>query len=63
MKKELYVTNPPMSNTNQESAQEMISDKELLSQFKRLEAIPNEPKKIVKEMIEAFLLKTECNKS
>jgi transcriptional regulator with XRE-family HTH domain len=48
-----------MSGSLEESAQEMISDRELLNQFKRLEMMPQEKKQVVKELIEAFLLKTE----
>lgn len=48
-----------MNGSLDEAAQDSISDKELLSQFKRLEALPNDRKKIVKELIEAFLFKTE----
>jgi len=48
-----------MGGTMNEQAQETISDKELLHHFKRLEKLPVEQKTIVKELIDAFLLKNE----
>jgi hypothetical protein len=36
-----------------------ISDKELLSQFQRVVKMDNKNKVIVKELLEAFLLKTD----
>jgi transcriptional regulator with XRE-family HTH domain len=48
-----------MSGSLEEVANETITDKELLAQFKRLEGLPNERKRIVKELIEAFLFKSE----
>jgi transcriptional regulator with XRE-family HTH domain len=48
-----------MSGSLEDWAKEMITDRELLSQFKRLETMPTPNKEIVKELIEAFLLKTE----
>lgn len=36
-----------------------INDKELLSQFKRAEHLPKEKKKLVKEILESFLLSNE----
>jgi transcriptional regulator with XRE-family HTH domain len=48
-----------MSGSLEDSAKEMITDRELLAQFKRLETMPTPNKQIVKELIEAFLLKTE----
>ena len=40
-------------------AQIIISNKELLSQFLRVEKLPSEKKAVVKELIDAFLLKTD----
>jgi transcriptional regulator with XRE-family HTH domain len=48
-----------MDGSLNDKAQSTISDKELLSQFQRLEKLPNEKKAVVKELIEAFLLKTD----
>jgi transcriptional regulator with XRE-family HTH domain len=36
-----------------------ISDKELLSQFKRAEYLPQEKKRLVKEFLESFLITNE----
>ncbi len=47
-----------MSGSLNEQAVSMISDKELLSQFQRLEKLPNNKKDVIKEVIEAFLFKT-----
>jgi hypothetical protein len=40
----------------------MFSDKELLSHFQRVEKLPGEKKAVVKEIIDAFLLKTDFQK-
>jgi len=37
----------------------MISDKELLDQFRRVEQLPQDRKKLIKEFLDAFLIKTE----
>ena len=43
----------------QNSFQEAYSFSNQLSQFQKLEKLPNDKKLIVKELIEAFLLKTD----
>lgn len=48
-----------MDGSTDDKAQSTISDKELLSQFQRLEKLPSEKKAVVKELIDAFLLKTD----
>lgn len=48
-----------MDGSMDEKAKEAISDKELLSQFQRVAKLSNDRKAIVKELIEAFLLKTD----
>jgi hypothetical protein len=48
-----------MDGSVNDKAQSTISDKELLSQFQRVEKLPNEKKAVVKELIDAFLLKTD----
>ncbi len=47
-----------MSGSLNDQAVNMITDKELLSQFQRLEQLPNNKKDIIKEVIEAFLFKS-----
>ena len=48
-----------MDGSMDDKAKAAISDKELLSQFQQVAKLSNERKAIVKELIEAFLLKTE----
>ncbi len=48
-----------MDGSMDDKAQSSISDKELLSQFQKLSKMDNQSKAIVKELIEAFLLKTD----
>lgn len=48
-----------MSGSLQDLADEGISDKELLSQFKRVEQLPKDKKKLVKEFLESFLITSE----
>ena len=48
-----------MDGSMDDKAQESISDKELLSQFQRVAKMDNNQKLIVKELLEAFLLKTD----
>ena len=47
-----------MSGSQDEMA-EGISDKELMTQFKRIAKLPKEKKAIVKELLDAFLLKND----
>lgn len=48
-----------MDSLTGDKAKEAISDKELLSQFQQVAKLSNDRKAIVKELIEAFLLKTD----
>jgi len=48
-----------MGGSTHEAADSNISDKELLSLFKKVSALPTEKKKIVKEFLEAFVFKTD----
>lgn len=48
-----------MDGSLDDKASTVISDKELLSQFQRVANLSNEKKAVVKELIEAFLLKTD----
>jgi transcriptional regulator with XRE-family HTH domain len=47
-----------MSGTIDEAAQNIISDKELLTQFQDISKLPNERKVIIKEVIDSFLFKS-----
>jgi len=48
-----------MSGTIDENATKSISDKELLEQFKKIEQLPNQKKMLVKEFLDAFIMKAE----
>jgi len=48
-----------MDGPADDKAQSTISNQELLSQFQRVEKLPSEKKAVVKELIDAFLLKTD----
>ncbi len=48
-----------MSGTTNDQANDTLNDKELIALFKRTEELPKERKKVVKELLEAFLIKTE----
>ncbi len=52
-----------ISGTSQDQAQESLTDRELLSQFQRVEQLPNDKKEIVKELLESFLLRCDIQKS
>lgn len=46
-----------MNGTLQDKSAEAISDEELLSQFRKIEKLPAEKKKLVKEFLDAFIFK------
>ena len=48
-----------MNGTLDDKAQSSLSDQELLSQFKRIESMPEGRKKLLKEILDAFILKTD----
>lgn len=47
-----------INGTLEDKATNGISDQELLTQFKKIEKFPQDKKAIVKELIDAFILKT-----
>jgi transcriptional regulator with XRE-family HTH domain len=47
-----------LNGTSNNLAENTLSDKELLNQFKTVENFPEEKKMIIKELIDAFILKT-----
>ncbi|MEL7124561.1 MAG: hypothetical protein AAFO07_34325 [Bacteroidota bacterium] len=47
------------SRFSDEVADNLISDKELLDQFRRVEQLPQDRKRLVKEFLGAFLIKAE----
>ena len=46
-----------MNGSTDDVANATLSDKELLMQFKRVVLLPNDKKRLVKEFLDAFLLK------
>jgi len=48
-----------MDGSMDDKAQSSISDKELLTQFQKVSLLSNERKAVVKELLEAFLLKSD----
>ena len=48
-----------MSGSTDEVAESNISDKELLSLFKRVNTLSNDKKKLVKEFLGAFVLQAD----
>lgn len=47
-----------LNGTLEDKANKIITDDELLSQFKKVEKLPNDKKKLIKEFLDAFLLKS-----
>jgi hypothetical protein len=48
-----------MGGSTHEAADSNISDKELLTLFKKVSSLPPDRKKIAKEFLEAFVFKTD----
>jgi transcriptional regulator with XRE-family HTH domain len=51
-----------LNGTMQEKSAEAISDEELLSQFRKIEKLPADKKKLVKEFLDAFIFKADLQK-
>ena len=51
-----------MNGTINENASQAISDKELLEQFKKVEQLPKDKKLLVKEFLDAFIMKAELQR-
>ena len=47
-----------LNGTVNDKAGQMISDQELLMQFKKIEALPSDKKKLVIEFLDSFVLKS-----
>jgi len=50
------------AGTLQDKADNSITDQELLIQFKKVEKLSSEKKKLIKEFLDAFLLKSSLEK-
>lgn len=48
-----------INGTLQDKAESAISDDELLSQFRKVEQLPDDKKRLVKEFLDAFLFKNQ----
>jgi len=48
-----------MMGSVDQAASDSISDRELLQQFRRVEKLPQDKKHLIKEFLDAFLLKNE----
>ncbi len=55
----LDVTTDYLMSGSQDDMAEGIGDKELMTQFKRIAKLPKEKKAIIKELLDAFLLKND----
>ncbi len=55
----LDITTDFLMYGSREDMADGIGDKELISQFKKITQLPADQKKIVKELIDAFILKSE----
>lgn len=51
-----------MNGTLQDKSADAISDEELLLQFRKIEKLPSDKKKIVKELLDAFIFKADIQK-
>lgn len=51
-----------MSGSIEDNAEQTISDKTLLAQFKKVEQLPENKKKLVKEFLDAFIMKSDLQK-
>lgn len=51
-----------MSGSTNDVANNTISDKELLEQFKKVEQLPQNKKVLIKEFLDAFLIKADLQK-
>lgn len=51
-----------MSGSIDDNAAQVISDKTLLDQFKKVEQLPENKKHLVKEFLDAFLMKADLQK-
>jgi transcriptional regulator with XRE-family HTH domain len=51
-----------MNGTLEDKSAEAISDEELLTQFRKIEKLPTDKKKIIKELLDAFIFKADLQK-
>ena len=51
-----------LNETLQDKSADAISDEELLSQFRKIEQLPAQKKKLIKEFLDAFIFKSDLQK-
>lgn len=51
-----------LNGTMQDKSADAISDEELLMQFRRVEKLPADKKRLVKEFLDAFIFKADLQK-
>lgn len=51
-----------LNGTMKDKSADAISDEELLSQFRKVEQLPAQKKKLVKEFLDAFIFKSDLQK-
>lgn len=51
-----------LNGTLQDKSADAISDEELLSQFRKIEKLPADKKRLVKEFLDAFIFKADLQK-
>ena len=51
-----------LNRTMQDKSADAINDEELLGQFRKVEQLPAQKKKLVKEFLDAFIFKSELQK-
>ena len=51
-----------LNGTSHDKSADAISDEELLSQFRKVEQLPTDKKKLVKEFLDAFIFKANLQK-
>jgi len=51
-----------LNGTLQDKSADAISDEELLAQFRKIEKLPADKKKLVKEFLDAFIFKADLQK-
>jgi coenzyme F420-reducing hydrogenase beta subunit len=51
-----------MNGTLEDKSAEAIGDEKLLLQFRKVEKLPSDKKKIIKELLDAFIFKADLQK-
>ena len=57
-----HILDTAAAGAMQDKSADAISDEELLSQFRKIEKLPDDKKKLVKEFLDAFIFKAYLQK-